>query len=150
MQNRAGTYWYHPHPDRTTGGQVYRGLAGLFLVGDAEEAALALPRDEQDIALVLQDRAFDDTGQLVYGGNDPVRGAQDDGFYGNGHTQSMGMAGKPDSGQRPNWVFYLGDDSCTPVTHTQRFEFAYVCAGLEQPNADDRDRDRRRPTRSTG
>lgn len=92
-QNRAGTYWYHPHPDRTTGGQVYRGLAGLFIVTDGEEAALPLPRGDQDIALVLQDRAFDDSGQLLYGGNDPVRGAADDGFYGNGHTQSMGMAG---------------------------------------------------------
>lgn len=93
VQNRAGTYWYHPHPDRTTGGQVYRGLAGLFIVTDDEEAALPLPRDEQDISLVIQDRIFDDAGTLVYGGNDPVRGAVDEGFYGNGHTQSMGMTG---------------------------------------------------------
>lgn len=93
VQNRAGTYWYHPHPDRTTGGQVYRGLAGLFIVSDEEEAALPLPRDEQDISLVIQDRMIDDAGRLVYGGNDPVRGATDEGFYGNGHTQSMGMTG---------------------------------------------------------
>ncbi len=93
VQNRAGTYWYHPHPDRTTGGQVYRGLAGLFLVSDEVEAALPLPRGEQEIALVLQDRMFDDSGELVYSGNDPVRGAADEGFYGNGHTQSMGMTG---------------------------------------------------------
>jgi len=28
--NRAGTYWYHPHPHGRTGHQVYGGLAGLF------------------------------------------------------------------------------------------------------------------------
>lgn len=93
VQNRAGTYWYHPHPDRTTGGQVYRGLAGLFIISDEEESSLVLPRGNQDISLVIQDRIFDAAGQFVYGGNDPVRGAADDGFYGNGHTQSMGMTG---------------------------------------------------------
>ena len=28
---RAGTFWYHPHPHGLTGGQVHRGLAGFFL-----------------------------------------------------------------------------------------------------------------------
>lgn len=28
----AGTYWYHPHPHELTAEQVYRGLAGLFIV----------------------------------------------------------------------------------------------------------------------
>jgi blue copper oxidase len=41
--NRAGTYWYHPHPHGMTGPQVYGGLAGLFLVSDASEQALNLP-----------------------------------------------------------------------------------------------------------
>ena len=31
VHNRAGTYWYHPHPHKKTGLQVYAGLAGLFL-----------------------------------------------------------------------------------------------------------------------
>jgi hypothetical protein len=35
--NRAGTYWYHPHPDRLTGPQVYRGLAGLLLIAVEHE-----------------------------------------------------------------------------------------------------------------
>jgi FtsP/CotA-like multicopper oxidase with cupredoxin domain len=39
--NRAGTYWYHPHPHNRTGPQVYRGLAGLVLISDQEETALA-------------------------------------------------------------------------------------------------------------
>ena len=42
VKNRAGTYWYHPHPHGSTGPQVYRGLAGFFLVSDDEEAGLPL------------------------------------------------------------------------------------------------------------
>ena len=63
--NRPGMYWYHPHPDMLTGGQVMRGLAGLFLVTDDAEAAL-LPAGAQDIPLVLQDRTFDSNNQFVY------------------------------------------------------------------------------------
>ena len=66
VRNRAGTYWYHPHPHGLTGPQVYGGLAGLFLVSDDEEEAAGLPAGEYDIPLVLQDRTFDRTNQLVY------------------------------------------------------------------------------------
>ena len=70
VTNRAGTYWYHPHPHRRTGAQVYQGLAGLLLVGDAEEDALALPSGEAELLFVLQDRRFDARNQLVFhGGN---------------------------------------------------------------------------------
>ncbi len=64
--NRAGTYWYHPHPHGITGPQVYAGMAGFFLVHDEEEQALGLPSGEYDIPLVIQDRVFDDNNQLVY------------------------------------------------------------------------------------
>ncbi|NJO08135.1 MAG: multicopper oxidase domain-containing protein, partial [Chloroflexaceae bacterium] len=64
--NRAGTYWFHPHPHGRTGPQVYNGLAGLFLVSDEEEAAVGLPTDAYDIPLVIQDRTFDDSNQFVY------------------------------------------------------------------------------------
>ena len=66
IRNRAGTYWYHPHPHGMTGPQVYGGLAGLFLVSDDEEEAVGLPSGEHDIPLVLQDRAFDRSNQLIY------------------------------------------------------------------------------------
>lgn len=66
VTNRAGTYWYHPHPDTLTGGQVYNGLAGLFLVSDNEEASLGLPAGEFDVPIVLQDRTFDANNQFVY------------------------------------------------------------------------------------
>jgi FtsP/CotA-like multicopper oxidase with cupredoxin domain len=66
VNNRAGTHWFHPHPHERTGLQVYFGLAGLFLVGDDEEDAARLPRDEFDVPLVIQDRRFNATNQLVY------------------------------------------------------------------------------------
>jgi FtsP/CotA-like multicopper oxidase with cupredoxin domain len=63
--NRAGTYWYHPHPHGRTGPQVYAGMAGLLLIGDEEEDALSLPSGEFEIPMVLQDRTFDGD-SLVY------------------------------------------------------------------------------------
>jgi FtsP/CotA-like multicopper oxidase with cupredoxin domain len=66
VRNRAGTYWYHPHPHGITGPQVYGGLAGLFLVSDDEEQAAGLPAGEYDIPLVIQDRTFDGNNLLVY------------------------------------------------------------------------------------
>jgi len=67
--NRAGTYWYHPHPHGITGPQVYAGMAGFYLVSDDEEQALGLPSGEFDIPLVIQDRLFDADNQLVYRSN---------------------------------------------------------------------------------
>ena len=66
VRNPAGTYWYHPHPHGRTGLQVYAGLAGLLIVEDEIEQGLDLPADEQDMALVLQDRLFDADNQLAY------------------------------------------------------------------------------------
>ncbi len=66
VRNRAGTYWYHAHPHQRTAEQVYRGMAGLFIVHDSDEDALELPRSEFDIPVVIQDRSFDADNQLVY------------------------------------------------------------------------------------
>ena len=68
VTNRAGTYWYHPHPHMRTGAQVYQGLAGLLLVADAEEDALSLPSGGAELLCVLQDRRFDARNQLVFHG----------------------------------------------------------------------------------
>jgi len=67
--NRAGTYWFHPHPHQRTGPQAYYGLAGLLIVSDDEEAALGLPAGEFDLPLVIQDRIFDNQNQLDYAAN---------------------------------------------------------------------------------
>lgn len=63
---RAGTYWYHPHPHHATAAQIHRGLAGFFLVSDPEEDALNLPRGEREILLLLQDRRVDSANPLLY------------------------------------------------------------------------------------
>lgn len=66
ITNRAGTYWFHPHPHGLTGTQVYGGLAGLLIVSDEEERALGLPSGAHDLALVIQDRSFGPDNQLRY------------------------------------------------------------------------------------
>ena len=85
--NRAGTYWYHPHPHGRTGHQVYGGLTGLFLVSDDEEDKLNLPAEKLDIPLVIQDRAFNPDNQLVYlprGMHDSMTGMLGDSICVNG------------------------------------------------------------------
>jgi FtsP/CotA-like multicopper oxidase with cupredoxin domain len=69
IRDRAGTYWYHPHPHERTGPQVYNGLAGVLIATDQEEAKAGLPSGSYDVPLVIQDRLFDDRDQLVYEGN---------------------------------------------------------------------------------
>ena len=94
--NRAGLNWFHPHPDGLTGQQAYAGLAGLFIVTDAEEATLNLPTGAYEIPIVLQDRTLDADNQLLYLGskigtprNSNMGGMQ----QGNSGHSSNGMMG---------------------------------------------------------
>ena len=124
VRNRAGTYWYHPHPHGRTGPQVYAGMAGLFLVADDEEDAAGLPNGEYDIPLVIQDRTLNRNNQLVYQGN----GMMDQmmGFLG----EEIWVNGKPDfvlpvatrayrlrllNGSNSR-IYKLGWDDGTPLT----------------------------------
>ncbi len=70
ITNRAGTYWYHPHPHGLTAKQAYMGLASFFIVRDAEEEAFAKEFDlrlgETDIPLVIQDKRLTHDGRLDY------------------------------------------------------------------------------------
>jgi FtsP/CotA-like multicopper oxidase with cupredoxin domain len=63
---RAALNWYHPHPHMLTGKQVALGLAGGFVVNDAEEAALELPDGAHEVPLVLRDTTLDNAGNLLY------------------------------------------------------------------------------------
>ncbi len=67
IKQPAATLWYHPHPHGDTERHIYRGLSGLFIVDDADQAALALPRQYgvDDIPVIVQDKTFDAEGQLV-------------------------------------------------------------------------------------
>lgn len=84
--NRAGTYWYHPHPHMRTGAQAYQGLAGVIVVSDPEDDALGLPSGDDAMVLVLQDRRFDAKNQLVYANGGAMAG-------GMGRGGGMGMGG---------------------------------------------------------
>ncbi|WP_010665182.1 multicopper oxidase family protein [Marinilabilia salmonicolor] len=75
--DRPGTYWFHPHPDKITGPQVYRGLAGLFIIEDEKKQ---LPSGAYDQPLVIQDRSFDSDNQLIYLEGSPMQRMQ--GFLG--------------------------------------------------------------------
>ena len=83
VQNRGGTYWYHPHPHGGTARQPYSGLAGFFLVEDEDERrlvkALDLELTKTDIPLLIQDKVFGEDGNFVY---EPDRMAIDMGYEG--------------------------------------------------------------------
>jgi FtsP/CotA-like multicopper oxidase with cupredoxin domain len=61
----AGTYWYHPHPDKTTTEQVARGLYGALVVLPARAAddPLAGIRDR---LLILSDNRFQPDGSVDF------------------------------------------------------------------------------------
>ncbi|MDQ0377794.1 multicopper oxidase family protein [Amycolatopsis thermophila] len=63
---QSATLWYHDHAMAVTRFNVFAGLAGMYLIRDAEEDALGLPAGDREIPLVLTDRNLD---------TDPVTGA---------------------------------------------------------------------------
>jgi spore coat protein A, manganese oxidase len=62
----ATTLWYHDHALGITRLNVYAGLAGMYLIRDAEEDALNLPSGPYEIPLLIQDRKFGADGSLLY------------------------------------------------------------------------------------
>jgi FtsP/CotA-like multicopper oxidase with cupredoxin domain len=65
-QQRATLNWYHPHPHFLTGEQVALGLAGAFLIRDADEDALGLPGGPYEVPLVIRDAKFTNRGDLDF------------------------------------------------------------------------------------
>lgn len=65
--NDAATYWYHPHGLMQTEMQVTKGIAGLIIVRDSNEASFNLPRHYgvDDFPLVVQSKSFDVLYQLA-------------------------------------------------------------------------------------
>ena len=70
VDNRGGSYWYHTHAADLTAKQAYGGLASFFIVEDDDELRLATALDfklgETDLPLVIQDKRFNNAGELVY------------------------------------------------------------------------------------
>jgi FtsP/CotA-like multicopper oxidase with cupredoxin domain len=68
VQQPAAMLWFHPHPSGQTGKQVYKGLAGLIYVNDANSKKLSIPKKYgvDDFPVVVQDRTFDKNNQFNY------------------------------------------------------------------------------------
>lgn len=66
IMDKASTYWYHPHLHHFTDKHVSKGIAGMLIVKDNEEAALTLPRTYgvDDFPLVIQTKSFDANNQI--------------------------------------------------------------------------------------
>ncbi|RUM93576.1 MAG: spore coat protein A [Thiothrix sp.] len=67
----AGCLWYHDHALGMTRLNVYAGLAGFYILRDNEDTGrhgnpLNLPAEEYELAYVIQDRMFRETGELFY------------------------------------------------------------------------------------
>lgn len=65
--DKAGLHWYHPHLHMMTDKHVSKGIAGLIIVRDSEEAGLGLPQTYgvDEFPMVLQTKGFDATGQIL-------------------------------------------------------------------------------------
>jgi FtsP/CotA-like multicopper oxidase with cupredoxin domain len=63
LEQSAASLWFHPHPHGQTAEQVYRGLAGVFVLTDDIDDQLRsgnqVPAIEHDIPVLVQDRLFE-------------------------------------------------------------------------------------------
>ncbi|MDQ1705798.1 MAG: hypothetical protein QOF18_2164 [Frankiaceae bacterium] len=62
---RAASLWYHDHRMMRTGRDVWMGLEGMFLIHDAHEQSLPLPKGRFDIPLMISSRTFTADNQLT-------------------------------------------------------------------------------------
>jgi FtsP/CotA-like multicopper oxidase with cupredoxin domain len=72
----ATTLWFHDHALGSTRLNVFSGLAGFYFLRDGRDTGLAtnpikLPSGAQEIELLIQDRQFDTTGQLLFPDGNP-------------------------------------------------------------------------------
>jgi FtsP/CotA-like multicopper oxidase with cupredoxin domain len=65
--DKAGLNWYHPHLHMRTDEHVSKGIAGLIIVRDTEEAGLNLPSTYgvDEFPIVMQTKGFDAAGQIL-------------------------------------------------------------------------------------
>lgn len=116
MQQRASTMWYHDHRMGYTGTAVWHGMAGFHLLTDDEDGALALPRGERDIPLMIADRSFEADGSLMYPG-DPNMHAP-----GVSRNHTAGCPGRRHPGQRCPLARAPGPTGALPAPVAQRLQ----------------------------
>ena len=82
----AGTYWYHPHPHETAHQQVYRGLAGVFIVRSRTDPLGTLP----ERLVLITDLRLDSSAQIAADtATDLVNGREGDHVLVNGAYQPV-------------------------------------------------------------
>ena len=64
-QGSAGTYWYHPHPHDHVSEQVYKGLAGTFVVKAKNDPLAHLPEQHWVISDLVIKSAILSTEQTL-------------------------------------------------------------------------------------
>lgn len=123
----ASLTWYHDHAEGITRINAYAGLAGLYVIRDANEAALiaanAIPSGDKELALVLQDRCFTAEGHMAYAA-DPAQ---------------YPVPGLPNTD--PNALDPLGNplqvfDPTTPTHFPEMFGDVMMVNGVAWPNYD--------------
>ena len=65
-EQEATTLWYHDHTHHESSRNVYKGLAGLYVIEDPAEDEYNLPGGAYDVPLVLQDRKFRRNGSFKF------------------------------------------------------------------------------------
>ncbi len=101
IDQRASTSWYHPHAMDKTGYQVYKGIAGFFLIDDEHSKKLPNQYGVDDIPLVIQDRRFSYNGSFSY--------------IASMHDRMMGISG--------NYIFVNG--AMTPIFEATKDKVRY-------------------------
>ncbi|KAG9682249.1 Cupredoxin, partial [Aureobasidium melanogenum] len=61
----ARSIWYHDHADGITTLNCFRGLTGTYIIYDPEEDKLGLPTSKYDVPLMITDKMYTDSGDLV-------------------------------------------------------------------------------------
>jgi FtsP/CotA-like multicopper oxidase with cupredoxin domain len=86
----AGTYWYHPHPDRRTGYAIGKGLFGGIIVRAADDPLSASMPEK---LIILSDNRFLQDGSIEFpepsshhGGIDEENGREGPVLFVNGHV----------------------------------------------------------------
>ena len=99
----AGTYWYHPHPDRRSGYQIAKGMFGAIIVRAKDDPLQGIPEK----LLILSDNRFAADGSVefadpnsVAGMRDEVNGREGDVLFVNGQ---VGPSLPIRSGQLQRW-----------------------------------------------
>jgi FtsP/CotA-like multicopper oxidase with cupredoxin domain len=127
-----GTLWYHDHREGFTAANVYRGLAGFYLMFDKVDSgderdmtpgALRLPSGvgQYDIPLMFQDQLFDSSGRRMF---DQF---ETDGFLGNKFCVN-GKVQPTFKVARRKYRFRLLDGS-----PSRFYEFCLKFKGVNQP-----------------